>query len=452
MNWLAKKSGLIVLSALLFFSCENDDLLSLDFDPNDENLNLSFTEFTVPFKLAQLDSVATSNADNMLVGNYQNNNFGYAKSKAYIKVGIGNSSVNKAEDDHVLDSMVLVLVKNYFYGSTDGDMQQRINIHRLTEYFNDTLAYYRDSQLAYEDTPIGSFSFTANAEEPTDTLRIRLSETLGNELLDKLKANAAEIDSNALFTNYFKGIALVSETENTFASGFYPAISMIVYHSAPSDTVSESYSFGTSRFFNGIEYDRNGTVLTELSKAGTIGDASDGGFYMQAGTGVLPRLDFQPLLDFVRNNSEKVLLNRVILHIGLPEPPKLGTPPPSYLLGFQLEDDGISNLVEFSPVANQLIFSGLYNDTDYVYNSIDNIPVPAEGSPFAYDSASMSYEIKMTSFAQNLVDGYIDNSNVMLYPVNLSSSGVNRDLNDRYSQIVTEADSIRLKVYYTELK
>ncbi|WPP48215.1 DUF4270 family protein [Catalinimonas niigatensis] len=442
MNWLAKgKHGLIVLSALLLFSCENEDLLSLDFDPQDENINLSFTELTLPFQLVQRDSVVTTNAERILVGDYRNEDFGLVKATGYINMGISSGAVNNADDDDELDSLVLIVVKDYFYGDAGSNLQQTIHIHQLSEPFNDTISYYQDSSLPYDAMYLGALSFTADAEEPADTLRVGLSNAVGNDFLEKLKSDAAELDSSALFEDYFKGLALVPSSENSFASGF-SRVQMVMYFSAPADTASKSFSFTASRIFNGVEIDRSGTAIANINQPQQVGSATDNRFYLQATTGLIPRIDFQPLVEFVESNPDRVLLNRVVLRIGLNDFNE-NMAPPAALLGYQLQDDGISRITSYDSQQRQYFYVGAYNDNDYVYNTISKQPIPVRPSSIVYDSTNVAYEVKLTSFSQNLIDGFVDNPQVLLYP---------NDISNGLTQVTTEADSIKLRVYYTTLK
>lgn len=451
MNWLTKgKYGLIALSAL-FLSCENDDLLSLDFDPQDENINLSFTELTLPFQLVQRDSVRTSYSSSMPVGKYVNSDFGKVEAISYMALGI--SARSDADTDDELDSLVLTFTRNYFYGSDDEGLEQTVNIHQLSEPVIDSLTYYTSSSLAYEPNALGSLRYSVDPGT-NDTLRVRLSEAMGNELLDKLKNDDPELDSSRLFIEYFKGLALVAPEEKGFITGFSSnSLRMHLYFSSPADTVSKVFSFGVAAIarsansvvplnFYQINYDRSGTALADIDQPREVGSATDNRFYLQASSGIVPRIDFQPLVNFVDDNPNRVLLNRVIMHIGLTEPEETMPAPPA-LFGYQLQDDGVSRAIEFSRVENALILSGLYNDENYRYDDIERKPFVIGPSPIQYDTTNINYSVKVTSFAQNLIDGFVDNPAVLIQP---------NDINTGFSQLVTDADSIKLRVYYTTLK
>ncbi len=441
MNWLTKGiSGLTALSALFLFSCDSDELLSLDFNPQDENIDLSYTELTLSYQQVQLDSISTTNVNRVLVGNYQNNDFGTVNSIGYVNLGLSSATNNTASDDE-LDSLVLVLVRNYFYGDAGGDLVQTLEVRQLSEPFNDTLTYFASSSLPYETSrpPLATARFTASPLE-ADTIRVRMSEAVGNDLLDRLKTNAAELDSSALFQDYFRGLALVPTSQNAFMTGF-SRIQMQMYFSAPTDTASKSFNFGAARIFNGVETDRSGTALTGINAPGEVAKPTDDRVYLQSTTGLIPRIDFQPLENFVNNSPDRILLNKVTLHIGLTEPEEGRGAPPA-LLGYLVQDDGITRLLSRN-FNGDFFYQGMYSDNEYVYNELARQPVPRQATPMVYDSASMAYDLKVTSFTQTMLNGFIANPEILLYP---------NELNGSITQMVTHADSLKLRVYYTRLR
>ncbi len=443
MNWLTKgKYGLAALSALFLISCDDEELLSLDFNPQDENIDLSFTELTLPYQLVQLDSIATTNVDRLLVGNYQSDDFGTVRSIGYINMGLG-SLTSSAESDDELDSLVLVMVRNYFYGDARASLQQELEIRRLSEPFNDTITYFSSSSIPYETarTPLASSRFSANPLE-ADTVRVRMDEMIGNDLLDKLKNNAVELDSNALFQDYFRGLALVPSSENQFMTGF-SRVQMLMYYSAPGDTASKTFSFVANKIFNGVETNRSATALAEINEPLEAVTPTDDRLYLQSYTGLIPRIDFQPLQDFVANNDDRILLNSVTLHIGLTKL-EAGKDPPVALAGYLVQDDGVSRILStFANAQRNLFFYGMYEDSEYFYDQLGRQPVPREASPLVYDSANMAYDLRVTSFTQTMLDGFVENSEILIYP---------NDLNSSVTQLITSADSLKLRVYYTRLR
>ena len=456
MNWLVKgKTGLIILSALSLLSCDNEELLSLDFNPQDENINISFTELTLPSQLVQRDSITTSYTNNMLVGNYRSVDFGMLEARAYMGIRINSQATVEADD--LLDSLVFNVRRNYFYGTASGDVQQTIRLHQLTEEIQDTIRYENTSSLSFDPVPLGQLTYNI-VPGTNDTLSILLSDDLGNELLGLFRANAPETDSSALFRRYFKGMVLTAGSENSFITGFDPAsIEMSLFYSAAGDTVSQKISFvvpgvlidprtGASGplNFSEVQYDRSGTAIADIDEPREVGSPTDDRLYLQSSSGLISRIDMQPLLDFVESSEERILLNRVVLHIGLANEVEEGLAPPPALFGYLVEDDGYSRILSTVPNrSGSLYFHGVYSDSEFIFDQNNRRPFPVEPSAIVYDSTDVAYNLKITSFSQTLLDGYVDNSEILLFP---------SDFNSSITQLVTSADSVKLRVYYSRLR
>lgn len=434
-----------MLASALFLlaSCSDDEEeLNLGFAPEDTNINLAYTELTLPYEVVLLDSINTTNTNTLLIGAYRDPDFGLTDATAYLNLNISGRSTADADDQ--LDSLTLSLVNSYYYGASGTGMQE-LSVYRLNEVLEDTLTYFNNQSLGYNSTPIGTISFDSSpgVNASTDTLRIRLNDALGNEFLSKLKAGDPEMDSSALFRQYFNGLAIRGSSEKPFITGFNSpeGLRMRMYFSAPGDTASKVFTFGPFRGFNGYAYDRSGTALAGLNEPGDVVVPTDNRFYLQSGTGIIPRVDFRVIEDFVANNEQRILLNRVSLRIGLP-PAREGSPYPDALRGFLVEDNELDLTQLGVDRRGNTILSGVYVDEEFNYNRTAQLPLPAPPTNIIYDSLAGNYELKISSFLQTVVDGYEEKSQALFYP---------NDLRSGMSQIVTEADSVRLRVYYTTL-
>lgn len=327
-------------------------------------------------------------------------------------------------------------MNDYFYGKAETMSSQTISIYQLS----DTLArkyHYSFETVPYQEKVLGSLIFTpdtAVASSP-DTLHIRMDETVGKDLFEKAQNNATQLSSDSAFQDYFKGVALVPGSDNNYLTGFDPArMRLVLYYSEPGETTSSTYTFalGSTITFNHIQYDRSGTPLAGISQPGDAGHATDSNFYAQSGTGIGPLLDLQPLLDFVsgiENNGQNILFNRVDLHIGLPSSPE-GTKPPAVIRGYEITEDFKRKTVVSG---GRNIFLGLFAD------NANNSPEP---SAIELDTLSQ-YDAKVTSYMQLLVNGNVQETELLLLPDNLEYS---------VDQIITEADSVKLQIYYTILE
>ncbi len=447
MNLLDKgKAGLIALLALFLFSCESDDNISLSFDPNIENINAHYTELTLPFKLVQLDSVNTTNPQRFLLGNYLNAQFGRTQAVCFSEFDISSKGTITAED--VFDSLSLTLVNNYFYGATEADLPLTFAIYQLTDTIENK-NFYRFESAAYQPQPLARFTFTPDPDvaSSNDTLQIRLSDVLGSDLFEKAKSNAQEMSTDSAFREYFKGIALVPESENNYMAGFSSAgIRLTLYYSTPSETESSITTFGLGSYtyddknrstilFNNIEYDRSGTPLAGITMPREESQASDSNLYLQSGTGLSPLIDFQPLVDFVNNiksgeEKQYILLNRVEFHMGVPVY-GTGIRPPAAIRGYEV-DENFRREITYLPAARQNVFIGLF---------ADNANRAPEASAIELDS--LSYNSRITNYMQFLADEDLEETEFLWIADGFESS---------VNQFVTSPDSVRLKVYYTILK
>src|SRR5690606_17398657 len=93
------------------------------------------------------------------------------------------------------------------------------------------------------------------------------------------------------------------------------------YHDAESDSLQLNLSFAGVVNYNKIEADRASTALAGLTQFSQPITPDNGLRYVQAGTGVLTRLDFARFYDFVDADSNvAMIVNEAELHLGTPEP------------------------------------------------------------------------------------------------------------------------------------
>lgn len=429
-----RKAGLIQLLALFLFACESDNIISLPFDPKIENINAHYTELTLPFRLVQIDSINTTNRERILVGNYLNDSFGNVKAIGFTDFNITNRGAISSDD--VFDSLSLIVVNDYYYGEAQPTAPQTFSVYQLT----DTLArrsHYSFESVPYDMPSLGSIIFEADpkAASSNDTIHIRLSDVLGEDLFEKAKNKTAELSTDSAFREYFKGVAIVPESENNFITGFdLSRMRMVLYFSEPDETVSSTYTFALNSTvtFSNIQYNRAGTPIANINEPGDEGQATNGKFYMQSGTGLSPMIDFQPLLNFINNikygeERQNILLNRVDLYIGFSDTGQ-GTPPPAIIKGFEVDENFNREIISNS-------YIGLVAD-----NSRDNL------APSAIEPDSLfRYKKGITKYMQALADSTGSSSETeFLFLAD--------DFEYSVSQLIVEPDSIKLQIYYTILK
>ena len=122
MNLWARKARLVLLiPALLLFSCE-DDLNTIGLDP-ENNLGIFFVEVPLKDRVSQVwvNDVTSRNTGNLLVGSVQLDNFGLVQARNFSQIGFNSASI---EDSSVFDSLVLELRVSDISGRNIGALQR----------------------------------------------------------------------------------------------------------------------------------------------------------------------------------------------------------------------------------------------------------------------------------------------------------------------------------------
>lgn len=261
---------------------------------------------TVEMSTINFDSLVTSSQSRILIGNYDDPVFGKVKSNSYFQLASSSYTLNNGGSDtettnYVFDSIAMILkYDNYYYGDTT--KVQTFDIHRLTQKVkpnSEDDSFYNNSVLSYSDESIGTISYKPRPIEK-DSITIKMNDAFGAALFQKLKTR--EITDFDSFSEYLKGLALVSSTANSSSViGFHAATSKIrlYYSKYQADTEETPYIIDftiseATKQFNSISLDKTGTLLQNLPIASSKLSSSltNRQGFIQSGTGVACRIDF----------------------------------------------------------------------------------------------------------------------------------------------------------------
>ncbi|MFZ4263208.1 hypothetical protein ACFRAE_14300 [Sphingobacterium sp. HJSM2_6] len=323
-------------TALFFASCDKDMAISLKND-NIDNLNVtSIDSLNAVVSTVQLPNIPSAGQGMLLVGKVAQPTIGSLEVNTYFRL-IQSSLTNDIPAGASFDSINLVIKPNlqrYAYGDTS--KFQTIYAHRLTENLETkTLGssvtgqpnpvYYPGATIfahqsfAYEAAPIGSIRFLPHMRR-TDSLSIKLSNTIGADMFNKIKTADMTFNSVANFQEYFKGITLRTDENNTAVVGFKDTLQVnINYSYLGSDGFkkkgSKSLNMGNKVFqYNQFISDRSGTDFAALTAQSPIRvEDTDGLSFVQAGTGVATKIDFPSLKAFMQQTG--IAINRAELEI-----------------------------------------------------------------------------------------------------------------------------------------
>ncbi len=179
-------------------------------------------DFTIRTTLEREDSVKTDELSLNLLGAYNDPLLGNMRAGFYTQLRPSVSNINLG-DGFSPDSLVLVFPYRGFYGDiTKLNGLQKFFVYRVTQDFAQSSTFYSNDSLTIEPTPIGQTGFivpllsdsanvTGKKEAPQ--LRIRLNIDIAQQIHDN---PSALVDGDA-FVQFFKGIYIRSETQNSQA-------------------------------------------------------------------------------------------------------------------------------------------------------------------------------------------------------------------------------------------
>ncbi len=315
------KSIILILIISLFFlaSCSDEsDLTTLSIGDNfvSSQTHISLIDsFSVKLSTFVIDSFAATTPDNILAGRYTDEYLGEISSTAYFQMDA--PEFDDVDDEVIFDSLTFVLNYNGMsYGDTT--KAQTLSVHEVLQEIEETDGsyIYNTSAFKYDDTPIGSKTFTPRPNKD-DTLSIRLDDALGEKFLQMMKDNDNDISSTSEFIDFFKGLALVPGNENATILGFECVDSLVSFrlytHTVGLDRSEKSYTFKMytteSTYFNSIKTDRTGTEVENLitQKEELSSDLTGSKAFIQGGTGIVARVDFTGLNQIMELNYRYIL-------------------------------------------------------------------------------------------------------------------------------------------------
>ena len=212
---------LCLLLSASWFSCKKVDIKFGDqFLDNDYTQIIKVDTFNADLTTIQVDSFVSSSTGVSLLGGYQDPYFGKITTQCFSEMQPPLSSDVFAGT--IFDSLCLIMVPNRtFYG--DSSQPVTLNVHRvkqiITGYDENPNIIYNTRQFPVDPTPLGTKTVYVRPLR-RDSIKIRLSDALGRELLQKLKdPNDVDLKTTDAFIKYFNGIRVSASSNPLFAFG-----------------------------------------------------------------------------------------------------------------------------------------------------------------------------------------------------------------------------------------
>lgn len=391
----------LLLGTTTFYSCDKDTSISLG--RADENIGVitmdSMTVFTATHQLLNLPSTGTGR---VLIGRAFQENIGAISSSSYTRL-LFESLNNDIPSEAIFDSVNVILrpaQDRYYYGDTTKN--QQIAVHRVTEEikttditnsidnFNTPIyvtgpTIFNNQSFSYESTALGKLNFKPLVKS-MDSISVKLDYNFGKDLFDKVVSNDYNVNTNESLMNYLKGIVLIPDNNNTVMLGLSDSIYVnLNYSYIGSDgfkktgvkslvTASKAYQF------NNITYDRSGTPFATLDNQQNRtleSDVTNGQVLIQAGAGVVAKIDIPSLNEFM--NNKDIAINKIELIVETTGRNYGYYPNPNALMLLVQNKNGVPVSYITSPFSNTIQNASLVMgsetgvNTSYTFNLIDYV-------------------------------------------------------------------------------
>jgi len=308
----------IFIAALFFIACSflfSCDKVNVNFGNASQISDPNVSYFQNPqinLQTLQIDSFLTSSgsANTFLVGYHKDPVFGIIHASSYVQLQLPSS--NPIYNQNVtFDSLELILKpKGLFYGDTSKPFT--FKIYQLTQliqnFTTNNNSYFNTTNFAYNPTPIGGQSFTIYPGNSSN-IGIRMSDTLGLDLLNKFQTDSQAIKDQTSFLNYFYGLYIDADSTSTnsiynFDASSDTLIMRLYYNLNGISVVGKYLSFGfvPTKQFNHISHNHTGTSLSSfppfVNNSAVLSSTLTGDkAYLNSSTGTCIRISFPDLLN-----------------------------------------------------------------------------------------------------------------------------------------------------------
>ncbi len=440
-----KNSGLIILLALILFSCEEPGELGPGINPDADRVSAGYVEIPMgqpSFVLTQAPISGysrSSQSGRILAGRITDPIFGTVVATTFAQIA-PTANAQAVASEATLVGATLDLTVDYTYGR-GVEQPQTFSLHRMLDTIPSANALASNETREYDDTPIATGTFSDIAADTVISFNIETA--FAEEMLGVVKneANVAE----ASFKNIINGLTIVPSEGNTAMVGFNPAVATTILrltYNIPGSSTNSVFnivlwSTETSGFTN-FTADRSGTILAAVTQHGTEYESPTQNTYLQAGAGIAPSIDLAPFQSFL-DTAGTILINKANLEVERIQAPGNTLPPPNAISMLLVDDnnDLVTGEHGFPKgiQANENIIEDARNGRIFG-SAASSIPRSSAQSDFRYIG-------DITLFLELFEQNNFDERKILMYP-----SGMGVTVN----QAQINPETIKLKIYYTRLK
>ena len=366
---------LFIASFVILTSCRDEATtiggkwLQSDFN------NLQTDTCTVLLSTVLSDSLATSADSVCEIGHYKDAIRGDIKTSFYTEYNVTIGSTNPLANDnrYRFDSLTIRLYPDSDYLGDTLTGPQKIYIHQLKKNIEmDDYGYlYNRSNVAYDPTPLTSFTYTPHPCQRAKKVEVRLPDELGLDWFTRMRKSEDRLEQQTYFRDYFKGLTFKSDDNNTIINGFQVNDSSFVitmyYHDITNLPTAKEIKFtpSSSHNFQKVEFDRTGTPLAQLKPGinnGLSSTKTNHIAYLQGLTGMYILVDF-PHLNDLNAEGQMVSIESAYLQL-YPVKTSYGpaNPLPPKLLLYTTDVNGVTGDVIYNLAGTSVQTGSLVTD------------------------------------------------------------------------------------------
>ena len=296
----------LLLIAISQSACTKTDIEFKDEDDGTDPSITYFDNYPVELSTYKTDSFITSGHSSWSIGYHRDSWFGNTEAAGYTELLLPEENPLKSQSV-LFDSLVLVLKPNGpYYGDTTLPIHYVVN--SLTQNIrneDDDTRYYYPRTFSYDPVPVGTRTVAIRPNRDT-LITIRLNDALGQDLFQKLRTNATEIQTQSAFTNYIKGFRIGVDTSltNTLTYFSIPSDSMVLRldYRINGTTFQEKqlkFKVNTNRQYNFLKTDRQNTainIFTEYKKQLKSSALTSHKAFIHSNLGMMVKINIPDLL------------------------------------------------------------------------------------------------------------------------------------------------------------
>lgn len=429
MSLLAKKNiGLVIISALLIFSCKEKEKIGLQLP--EDNVGTFYTDTLSLSTSVIFNDDSISNRENYLfAGAYDDPRFGDVSASAYTQLWLKDES--KVATYSSIDSVVMTLTYDYAYG--DFSPGQKLEVKELQDPLDKNTSYFTSSPAPnVEPTRLDQdLPFDAKRASPSNVKKqkIYLTNAFGVRLLDAIGTGT----TNNNFVENVKGIAITPSESNKGAIvrfKIYDNTSIVKVYFKNASSGNDSVELQMNK--SGVRFSKVESVnVPPLTDAKVV--------YLQSGLGIGTKISF-PTLENLKSKLGNIAINRAELILEVDK-----TTVKDGAITYDLI--GAVNLAKLDVNGNtkKYLNSGTLSDVVVQRDFFDvkGTSAPSVASPDTSSSLpKYRYTLNVSSYFHALVNGFEENNGLLIVPISdIASVSFNR----------TVADKVYLRIYYTRV-